>query len=137
MIYILHFTTSHLHDLVTSFQSCLRSWRVVAHAVQLQTIIRIRVIRNRAEIDAKTHRASLRFALRYGVSRPFVEPIKAANNLRDERDHARFAHIVDFVRRIRRLVIVLMIAGPEKEHWNLLGVEGGVIAGTVAVFVEG
>src|SRR5438132_6112612 len=59
IINILHFATSHFHDLVTCFQSGLRSRRIVAHAVEFQTVIRIRVIGNRAKIDAKAHPASL------------------------------------------------------------------------------
>ena len=48
----------------------------------------------------------------------------------------RFAFIVDLVGGVRRLVIIVVRAGPEEEHRHLFRVERRMIARAVAVFVE-
>src|SRR5262245_66568435 len=96
---------------------------MVAYGVEQHPVIRLGVVRHSAEIDAEAGRAAARLATGNGIGRTRVAAINRARDLGDEADYLRLPFVVDFVRRVRGLVVVLVGPAVDVEDRNLLRVE--------------
>src|SRR5262245_26970155 len=108
IVYVFDLAPGQLDYLVSGFQPGFCGGRIVAYGVEQHPIVRLGVVRHSAEIDAEAGRTAARLAASDGVGRARVAAVNGARDLGDESDYLRLPFVVDFVRRVRGLVIVLV-----------------------------
>src|SRR6266550_1275130 len=136
VVNVMYVAPGDLDNSITSFQSSICCWRVIAHTVEQQAVVGISIIGNRTEIDTKTGGSPGRFAFSYCVGGSFVSLIDITHDACDQTEYARLSFVVDLIGSVGWLMVILVSAGPEKQHGNLFGIKRRMIAWAVTVFIQ-
>src|SRR5581483_10355969 len=111
IIDVLHRRLAEPRDQVAGLEPCTLGGRAGAHAVEFHAAALIRVVGDRAEVDAKAAGGRLRFALHFDKGDALRLVGNRRGNLAHESGDLTDAFIVDLVGGVARLVIIVVRRG--------------------------